>query len=88
MDNPIEEIKKQLQSDKLIIGAEESIKALRNGKLAKAYLAVNTKEQIKEDLKRLAELSEVEVVELSIPNDELGTACKKPYPISVIGILQ
>ena len=88
MDNPIDEIKKLLGSEKLIVGADETIKALRSGKLEKIFIATNTKPEIKEDLQRFGELAKVAITELAIPNDELGTACKKPFAISVLGILQ
>ena len=32
-----------------------------------------------------AKLSNVEVVNLDIPNDELGLACKKQFSISILG---
>lgn len=82
----IGEIKKQLGTPQLIIGAEETLKELRKGNLAKAYLASNPKEDIAADIESLAGLSKTEIVRLDVPNDELGTLCKKPFPISVIGI--
>ena len=38
------------------------------------------------DIVEYAKLSDVEVVDTAVPNDVLGTLCKKPFPISVIGL--
>ncbi|MBN1274785.1 ribosomal L7Ae/L30e/S12e/Gadd45 family protein [Candidatus Woesearchaeota archaeon] len=80
------DIKKLLGSDRLIIGAEKTLKALRQGALEKAFVATNPKESIKRDLDRYATTNSVPIVDTGLPNDELGTLCKKPFPISVIGL--
>ena len=84
--NVISEIKKQLNKPQFIIGAEETLKELRKGNIVKAYLSVNPKPELVADIESLAKLSDVELVRLDVPNDELGTVCKKPFPISIIGI--
>jgi large subunit ribosomal protein L30e len=84
----ISEIKKLLGSEKMIIGAGETLKALRAGTLAKVFLAKNTKVETRQDIERYAGIAAVEVVQVDVPNDELGTLCKKPFPISVIGVRQ
>ena len=82
----ISEIKKSLGSEQLIIGGEECLKALRSGTLAKVFLSANPKPTMQEDIKRYAAIASVEIVQLEISNDELGTTCKKPFPISVLGL--
>lgn len=82
----ISEIKKSLGSTQLIIGAEECLKALRGDGLAKVFVSSNPKPALREDIVRYAGIADVEVVQLEVSNDELGTACKKPFPISVIGL--
>ena len=84
----IAEIKKLLESEKLIIGAEETLKSLRAGTLEKVFLATNPKVSVQEDIERYAQLANVEVVATEVSNDELGTLCRKPFPISVIGLRQ
>lgn len=88
MNAGIDEIKKLLGSEKLIIGAQGVLKALRKGSLAKAYLASNAPPAVRSDIERFGGLGGVAVIMLDVPNDELGTMCKKPFPIGVIGILQ
>lgn len=82
----ISEIKKQLGTPQFIIGAEKTLKELRKGNLSKAYFSANPKPELVEDIESLAKLSDAEIVRLEVPNDELGTICKKPFPISIIGI--
>jgi len=82
----IEDIKKLLGTDKIIIGSERTLKELRKGTLTKIYLSTNPPSKVKEDIEHYAKLSDVEIINLPLPNDELGTTCRKPYPISVLGV--
>ena len=82
----IDEIKKLLKTDKLVIGTERTIKQLKLGKLAKVYLAANCAAALEEDVNHYSKIAGVPVVKLTMPNDELGVICKKQYLISVIGI--
>lgn len=82
----IAEIKKLLDSEKLLIGSEQTLKELRTGSLSKVYMAQNPKPELKEDIERYAGIAQVEIVLLDVPNDELGTLCKKPFPISVLSV--
>lgn len=84
----IEEIRKNLKSEKLIIGAEETIKALKHGKLSKVYLASNCSPAIRSDIEHYTKLGGTELVNLDMPNDELGVACRKTFSISVLSMLK
>jgi large subunit ribosomal protein L30e len=83
-----DEIRKLLTSKKLIIGEDEVLKNARKGTLVKVYVASNAKELLLKDLDRYGKISGFVVMDTKIPNDELGTVCKKPYSISTIGILK
>lgn len=80
-----EELRKLLEEDKLLIGANETMRAMKMGKVKRLILARNVSESVKYDLMRLAEIGSVPVVELSQSNHELGTLCRKKHAISVIG---
>jgi len=84
----IEEIRKLLGSEKLLLGTDRTLKALRNGTLKKIYFASNVDKKVKEDVEYYKELSDFEVVELKENNVDLGTICKKPFSISVIGLIK
>jgi large subunit ribosomal protein L30e len=82
------DIKALLGKGKVVIGTDRTLKSLRKGLLAKVFLASNTKEETRQSIVKYAELAGVKVEILDVPNDELGTACKKPFSISVIGVLK
>ena len=84
----IEEIKKNLKTDKLVMGTEETIKALKAGQAKKVYLASNCKESVQKDITHYCSFENTELVVLEMPNDELGTACRKPFSISVLCMLK
>ena len=84
----ITELRKHVQSSKFVIGTSEVIKLLKHDKLAKIFVASNSPASIKEDLKHYGTMADCEIVELQIPNDELGVMCKKPFSISVVGVLR
>ena len=88
--NPIEELKMIMlnQPDKLVIGSRRTLKYLKLGKLAKIFMAKNAPEDIKSDIEYYAKLSNVEVVNLSLDNEELGAALKKPFKVAVVSLLK
>jgi large subunit ribosomal protein L30e len=88
MADMIAEIKKLTKEKKLVIGADETKKGLKTGKFAKVYLAANCSDTMREDIARYASLGGVDVVDTKLQNTELGDICKKPYSISVMGLLK
>ncbi|MGV8141002.1 MAG: ribosomal L7Ae/L30e/S12e/Gadd45 family protein [Candidatus Woesearchaeota archaeon] len=83
-----EEIRKMLTSKKLIIGEDELLKHARKGTLLKVYHASNMNKLVIADLQKYGKISNFEVLDTKVPNDDLGTVCKKPFSISTIGILK
>ena len=86
MANEISEIKKALKEKKAVIGTDRVINNMRLGKIEKVDLTSNCPESVKDEIKHFSKLSNAKVVQLKIPNDELGTVCKKPFSISVLGV--
>ncbi|MFT4261535.1 MAG: ribosomal L7Ae/L30e/S12e/Gadd45 family protein [Candidatus Woesearchaeota archaeon] len=82
----MEEIKKLLGTKNLIIGKEETMKAIRSGELKKVFLASNADPSLKEDIEYYNKIKEFEVVLLKINNEDLGVMCKKPFSIQVLGV--
>ncbi len=81
----MEDLKKALQENKIIIGADRVLKKLRVGKLEKVYLSSNCPMRMKEDIEHLAKLHKISVISMKEDNEQLGTICKKPFSISVLG---
>ncbi|HLD05821.1 MAG TPA: ribosomal L7Ae/L30e/S12e/Gadd45 family protein [Candidatus Nanoarchaeia archaeon] len=77
-----------INSGKAIIGTERTLKELKLGKLAKVYVTNNCPPDLKENVQRQAMLAKTEIEQLEIPNQELGTLCKKPFSISLLGQLR
>ena len=88
MADIVAEIKKLVKEERIVIGADETIKGLRTGRFEKIYLASNCSDKIKEDISHYADIAGVEVVDTGVANDELGDVCKKPFSISVMGLLK
>jgi len=82
----LDEIKKNLKSKNLIIGTKVSLKEMKLGNLQKLFLASNVTEELKNDIEHYSEIGGLKVEILTVPNDELGAICKKPFSISVIGL--
>jgi len=82
----VAELKKVLESKKAVIGTEETIKLIRQGKIMKVFLSSNCAPQAKDDIERLCKINNVEIVELAQNNDEIGVLCRKPFAISVVGV--
>lgn len=82
------EIRKMLGSDKLILGSERVLKAVRKGGVVKVVLASNAPDALKAQLEQYRKLgAPFHIEDAGMPNDELGTLCKKPYSIAALAIL-
>lgn len=80
------ELKKAIKENNAVIGTERTVKALKTGKLVKVYLSSNCPARVKADIETYSRMTNAAVETLSVPNDELGVICKKPYSISVLGL--
>ena len=80
----MEEIKKLIGSEKLIIGQDETLKAARKGELKKVFLALNVSKEIQDDIEYYAKIAGFKVEKLSKNSEDIGIFLKKPYFISVL----
>jgi large subunit ribosomal protein L30e len=80
------DIKKDLENEKSVNGTERTLKKLKLGELKKVYVSVNCPEDIREDLEHYTKINKTELIYLKENNEELGVICKKPFPISILGI--
>ncbi len=84
----IDEIIKVLKSDEIVIGADRTIKKIKTGKIRKVFVTSNCNKETVKAIEHYSKISGVELAKLDALNKELGTICKKPFAISVIGILK
>ena len=82
----VTELKKLLESKKLVVGADRVLKLARAGKLSKIFISSNCPQSAKESLAHYSKIAGTAVVELAYSNSQLGTLCKKPFAISVLGV--
>ncbi|MGB9621296.1 MAG: ribosomal L7Ae/L30e/S12e/Gadd45 family protein [Brevinematia bacterium] len=83
-----DDIKRNVEDKRIVIGANRTLKMIKNGKVEKVFLAKNTPENIKNDILYYSKLGNFEVEILNYTNEEIGLLLKKPYKISVISILK
>lgn len=84
----VEDIRKSINDEKLVIGKNEVLKNLKKKTLSKVILALNSPKDILDDVEYYSSFSEVELVKSEKNNEELGVICKKSFGISVLGILE
>ncbi len=84
----ITDIRKSLENKRLVLGTDRTLKNLKLGKLETIYITLNCPDDIKADLEHYSKIAKIKIVQLDIPNDELGTMCKKPFSISMAGLLR
>ena len=82
----ISDIKKAVEEKNVIVGTKRSLKLLKTGLLKVIYLAKNCPEGVKQDVTYYAELSNVKVIQLEQPNDELAALCRKSFSVALVGI--
>lgn len=88
MATVVDEIKKIVNTDKAVIGTNETMKALKKGRISKVFLTSNCPDEVKRDIEYYSGLSDAQIVKLPLPNDEMGVICRKPFLISVLGVLK
>lgn len=82
----LSEIKKYIKEGKVVIGTDRTLKEMRQGMISKIYLSSNVQKELVETLEQFSKISDVELVRLSLANDDLGTLCRKPFSISILGV--
>jgi len=88
LDADIEKIQVGISKKKVIVGTKRTLVELRKGKVGVIYVTANCPAVIKEDVTYYSKLANCNVVNLAYDNDELGVLCKKPFSISVVGMLK
>ncbi len=68
----------------MVLGTKATLRNLRQGTAKKVLISSNCTKEIKEEIKHNAKLSNAEVVELELPDNEIGMICKKRFSISVL----
>lgn len=83
-----DDIRAFLQKKLLVIGANETKAEAHASKLKKIMVANNCPLALREELEKMCQLSSLEMEVLTFPNDELGVVVKKPFAVTVLGVLK
>ncbi len=86
MTNEINNILKAEAEGKTIFGIDKIILLIKNKKIDQIYITSNLPAELKQDLLEISKINDIKVIQLKYNNEELGTLCKKPFSIGVIGI--
>lgn len=81
----MKEINEALKEKELVLGKDRILKKLRQGNIKKIFLAGNCPKETEETITHYANLNKAKVIKLKIDNKELGTVCKKPFSVMVMG---
>ncbi len=79
MDN----LKKALKDDTLIIGSDETLKLLKKGKVKEVFVSSNCQEDAMNSLEKYCEIGKCKLEKLKENSKELGAICKKPFSINM-----
>lgn len=81
------EIRKAVETGKVIFGTEKAIQAVKNGDAKLIIVASNAPQKTREDIQYFVNLSGIHTYDYEGTGMELGTACGKPFIISVIAVI-
>lgn len=84
--NAIDEIKKAISSNKLLIGENSTKRALKSGKASLVVVSKNVPSVVEKELKSLCKIGKCEFAKLEKDNLELGVTCRKPFGVCVLSI--
>lgn len=78
------ELKDVLKEKNIVFGTNETVKGLKLGKVKKVLLASNCPKSVKDTITHYAKIANAVVVELDVPDKEIGLLSKKPFGVSVL----
>lgn len=84
--NTIDKLKKAIKEKTLVIGLNSTVKSIKKKLVELVVLANNTPLHVREEIKHLSSVSEIELVEFDKSNIELGATCKKPFGVMIVSI--
>ncbi|MCX6775091.1 MAG: ribosomal L7Ae/L30e/S12e/Gadd45 family protein [DPANN group archaeon] len=86
MANETDKLLKADKEGKLIVGFNETLKAVKLGNAKEVFMTKSCSEAMKRQMKEAADLSKISVLELPITPEALSAQLKKPFNIAVAAI--
>lgn len=81
------ELKTLLRTGKVVLGTRRTLKMVKNGKVKMVIIASTLRQDLKDDIKTYAKLSNIPVYEYGGSGYDLGKLCGKPFMVSTIGVI-
>ncbi len=82
------EIGQAVDTGKVILGTDKSLKAIKLGQAKLVIVSSNCPSGVLADIKRYGELANIPVHIFGKDSAELGVACCKPFLVSVLAVLE
>ncbi|MBR9679120.1 MAG: 50S ribosomal protein L30e [Nanoarchaeota archaeon] len=82
----ISEIKTALKDGKAVLGWNKIERLIKSGAVKKLFVSVKSSEKVLEDVSYYSKIGGFVVEEFAGDTYELGVLCKKPFPVSVLGV--
>ncbi|ALV62020.1 50S ribosomal protein L30 [Thermococcus litoralis DSM 5473] len=82
------ELRKALETGKVIIGSNETVRLAKVGGAKLIIIAKNAPKELKDDINYYAKLSNIPVYEFEGTSVELGTMLGKPFVIASLAIVE
>jgi large subunit ribosomal protein L30e len=84
----LDELKTHLKGKRLLVGTDRTLKQMKLGKLAKVFVSKNCAEDVRRRIEHYCSIGNCTTEVLDVPNVELGMVCKKPFSVSIVGLLK
>ena len=81
------ELRKALETGKVVIGSNKSVKLAKIGGAKLIIVAKNTPKEVKDDIYYYAKLSNIPVYEYEGTSVELGTVLGKPFVVASLAVV-
>ncbi len=82
----IKTIKNAIDSGKITIGTDTTLKYMKVDKLDSAIIAANCPKNIRQNIENTAKLSKSKIHTFNGTSIELGACARKPFSITVLGL--
>ncbi len=82
----VSDIKDASKAGKLLIGWNSVKSAIQSGLVKKVFLSSTVQESVENDVESYSKIGGFPVEKFSGDAYELGVLCKKPFPVTVLGI--
>ena len=82
------EIRQAVDTGKVILGSDKSVKSVKLGQAKLVILASNCPDAVRSDMEHYAKLANVPICFYEGDSTALGLACGKPFLVSVMAVLE